>query len=245
MRAVFPFFVVAVSALLCHEAAAQSIDYVAQERRVRAFHYEVLDDGDEEKTISATDEVVAADFGDFDAVARAQAVPEFEWANATVSQRSTFRGDGITASGRIRGQTWTLWGGYDWESVVGATFDVVGGPVRYELGYAIEQTDNFERFRFNDFTLAAVSPEPLTVFDFDVPDPEEGDDTARGTVSGVLSPGRYAFAYRDASRGKDMGEDLDYEWAFRLTPVPEPGPIAGIVVLTAPLLLRRRARPRL
>lgn len=245
MRAVFPFFGVAVLALLCREAAAQSIQYVAKEQRVRAFHDEVLDDGDTQTIIRATKEVVAGDFGDFDAVARAQAVPEFADAYAEVSQRSAFRGDGITASGTIRGQTWTLWGGYDWESVVEGTFDVAGGPVRYELGYAIEQMDTGEGFRFNDFTLAAVSPEPLTVFDFVVPDPADGDDTARGTVSGVLSPGRYAFAYRDASRGKDIGESLDYEWAFRLTPVPEPGPIAGIVVLTAPLLLRRCARPRL
>ena len=215
---------------------------LVMERRVRAFHDEVFDDGDTEKTVSAADEVVAANFGDFDAVARAQAVPEFEGAYAEVSQRSAFRGDGITASGTIRGQTWTLWGGYDWESVVEATFDVVGGPVRYELEYAIEQMETGEGFRFNDFTLITVSPEPLTVFDFDIPDPADGDDTARGTVSGVLSPGRYAFAYRDESRGKDIGENLDYEWAFRLTPVPEPGSIAGIVALTAPLLLRRRRR---
>jgi hypothetical protein len=240
MRAIFPFFVVAVLALLCRGAAAQSIQYVAKERRVRAFHYEVLDDGDTQTIIRATKEVVAG-FGDFDAVARAQAVPEFEGAYAEVSQRSAFRG-GITASGTIRGQTWTLWGGYDWESVVGATFDVVGGPVRYELEYAIEQMETGEGFRFNDFTLITVSPEPLTVFDFDIPDPAEGDDTARGTVSGVLSPGRYAFAYRDESLRKDIGENLDYEWAFRLTPVPEPGSVAGIVVLTAPLLLRRCRR---
>jgi len=244
MRAIVPLFVFAELVFLCNGVAAQSIDYVAQERRVRALHHEVLDDGDTEEKISATDEVAAADFGDFDAVARAQAVPEFPKAYAEVSQRSAFRGDGITASGTIHGQTWTLWGGYDWESVVGATFDVAGGPVRYELGYAIEQMDTGEGRRFNDFTLTTVSPEPLTAFDFDVPDPAEGDDTARGTVSGVLSPGRYAFAYRDESRGKDIGENLDYEWAFRLTPVPEPGSTAGIVVLAAPVLLRRRCTGR-
>lgn len=108
MRAVFPFFVVAVLALLCQGAAAQSIDYVAQERRVRAFHHEVLDDGETEETVSAADEVVAAGFADFDAVARAQAVPEFKDAYADVSQRSAFRSGGFTASGTIYGQTWTL-----------------------------------------------------------------------------------------------------------------------------------------
>ena len=240
MRAVHLLPVVVVSVVLCDGAAAQSIEYVAQGRYVRAFHDELISSGETEQRLSATDEVVAPGFGDFDAVARAQAVPEFSEAYGEVSQRSALRGDGITASGNIFGQTRTLWGGYDWESVVGATFDVVGGPMRYELGYAIERMEYGEGLRFNDFSLIALSPAPLTVFDFGVPHavPNE-DDTTRGVVSGVLSPGRYAFAYRDESSGKDIGESLDYEWALRLTPVPEPGSVAGIIVLSAPLLLRR------
>ena len=243
MRALPPLFVFAVFAFLCDRVAAQSIDYMSQERRVRAFHEERFDDGDAEETVSASDEIVANDFNDLDARAWAQAVPQFPQALAEVSQLSSFSTDGIMASGRIHGQTWTLWGGYDWESVVGATFDVVGGPVSYELGYAIDRMEYDEGSRFNDFVLTAVSPEPQTVFDFDVPH-EDADGTTSGTVSGVLAPGRYAFRYRDESRGKDIGESLRYEWAFRLTPVPEPGSTAGIVVLAAPVLLRRRRTGR-
>ena len=240
MRAALPFSGVVAFVVLCNGAAAQSVEYVAQERRVWAYHREVFDDdGDDEKTVTAVDEVVAPGFGTFDAVALARAVPEWDDEGATVSQRSGFGADGITASGHIRGHTGTLWGGYDWLSSVGATFDVVGGPMRYGLAYSIEEMEYGEGSRLNDFTLVAVSPEPVTVFDFDVPEPVGSDDTARGTVSGVLSPGRYAFTYRDESRGKDIGESLDYEWAFRLTPVPEPGTVAALVVLSAPLLLRR------
>ena len=97
-----------------------------------------------------------------------------------------------------------------------------------------------EGLRFNDFILNAVSPEPLSVFDFDVP--HVGDNTTTGTVSGVLAPGRYAFRYRDESRGKDIGETLRYLWTFQLTPVPEPG-VATCLVVCAALVLMRRPWP--
>jgi hypothetical protein len=235
MRVVRPVVVVAALAFAGGPISAQTVTYVEQERRVYAFSHETVyyDDPYGEEEVTDREEFTAPDFGDFDASARASAA---DFSGGYVSQRSVMRSDGINASGSMGGST-GLDGSYRWETVVTATFDLTGAPARYALTYAIDELTT-PYYRHNDFVLARVSPVPSTILDFDVPHEWDIPVTA-GFLSGVLDPGRYEFRYRDETLN-DIGLSGEYDWSFRLTPVPEPGAAVGVLIFATPALLRRR-----
>jgi hypothetical protein len=228
------FSIIVACLLSAGRLSAQAVRYVAQERRVESSVDEQYFSTEEGTVnVSDADRVDATDFGLFDARAvAAKEDPRYPTGFSLVSQRSTLEESGISVFSQWSGFVRTDNGGYSLATTTDATFDVVGGPVAFDLTYGLQGPGVQQNGHHVDLLLRQVDGAGGDVFRvapaFDI-------DTylASGTESGVLEPGRYEFRYFD-SIWNDVGDRGDNRVSLQFTPVPEPGAVGlllgGVVV---------------
>jgi hypothetical protein len=186
-----------------------AVTYLIQARRIGAGlneRYDIMDPdtGDIDRvTESGGDGRSAPDFGDFDGSVDVQVTPPPGWTSGRASgtQHSRLAADGIFVSGEFDGHTATDFGGYGIESDLDVTFDLLQ-PRDYVLTYSISADTSANPVR--SMTLTEVVG-GATVF-AEVPIREQ---TATGTRSGTLAPGRYRFVFHH-SVGGDVGSGGPY-----------------------------------
>jgi hypothetical protein len=238
-----------ILAALCvaasQQLAAQSVTYVAQDRRVEAFLYEeVAYDGDAQNPVEIAVRRAAAAEGlpAFEATLLAQADdPRVSRGLSRISQVSSLRGNGIFSSGEWRCRSGTYAGYYEFETPLAATFDVTDAQAGYELFYRLDYPRPLPGWKETDLVLRRVDSSGTTLFDVEPEylDHPVWDVSAVGILTGQLEPGRYEFRFFDRVHN-DYGTLGGYEVNLRVSLVPEPATFAMMAAFAAAAAMGRR-----
>jgi hypothetical protein len=230
--------------LLAPPAAAQTITYTSQERRVEAYVQEryLIGDPPVQKILEDRKSDEAPGFGAFNATVRAQPTDaSLATGFSTVSQHSSLGSSGVNLSGTWSGEAASLDGYYEFSTLTQANFRVADEPARFDLAYRIDRPDVLPGSRQTDFYLRRVDG-GTPPFEINPVYRQVGNRfTAIGSRTGVLEPGPYTFRFYDLIQN-DPSTSGGYEITLLLSPVPEPGGIAVALLCAGLAALRRHRR---